>query len=102
MIRSFPVILSIVIALTVSAMAHAEFGDFRSIFVDRFDYPYTGNIASMTSEINTMMQNAADEGFTEVIWQVRGRSDALYDSNYELAVNGLTPGFDPLQTALDA
>ena len=102
MIRSFLVILSNVIALTVSAMAYAEFGDYRSIFVDRFDYPYTGSISSMTSEINTMMQNAADEGFTEVIWQVRGRGDALYNSNFEPDVNGLTAGFDPLQTALDA
>ncbi len=72
MIRSFLVISTIVIALTVSAMAYAVFGDFRSIFVDRFDYPYTGSIPSMTSQINAMMQDAADEGFTDVIWQVRG------------------------------
>jgi uncharacterized lipoprotein YddW (UPF0748 family) len=48
------------------------------------------------------MQNAADEGFTEVIWQVRGRADALYNSNYEPPATGLTPGFDPLQTAITA
>ena len=72
MLRYSVVVFSLVIALTVSAMAYAEFGDFRSIFVDRFDYPYTGSIPTMTSEINAMMQNAADEGFTEVIWQVRG------------------------------
>ena len=100
--RLLPTILSFVVLLTSSTLAHAEFGDYRSIFVDRFDYPYTGNIATMTAEINAMMQDAADEGFSEVIWQVRGRGDALYDSNVEPDVNGLTPLFDPLQTALDA
>jgi len=95
-------LLAFVFVVTASAAAQAEFGDYRSIFVDRFDYPYTGNIATMTNEINAMMQDAADEGFSEVIWQVRGRGDALYNSNIEPDVNGLTPGFDPLQTALDA
>jgi uncharacterized lipoprotein YddW (UPF0748 family) len=100
--RFILVILSVAIASTVSTIAHAEFSDYRSIFVDRFDYPYTGNITTMTNEINAMMQDAADEGFSEVIWQVRGRGDALYNSNIEPDVYGLTPGFDPLQTALDA
>lgn len=102
MLRFLLAILSVVIASTVSPLAHAEFSDYRSIFIDRFDYPYTGNISTMTSQINSMMEDAADEGFTEVIWQVRGRGDALYNSNVEPDVSNLTPGFDPLQTALDA
>ena len=66
------------------AEVRAEFGDYRSIFVDRFDFPYSGgSIASHTATINQMMQDAADEGFSEVIWQVRGRADALYNSNFE-------------------
>ena len=72
----------------------AAFGDERAIFFDRYDYPYTGNIAAMTAEINTMMQDADDQGFTNVIWQVRGRADALYNSNYEPSVYGLTSGFE--------
>jgi uncharacterized lipoprotein YddW (UPF0748 family) len=79
------------------------FADYRSIFVDRFgDFPYQGDIPSMVAEINAMMDAAADEGFTEIIWQVRGQSDALYNSNVEPPIAGLTPGFDPLQTVLDA
>ena len=90
-------------ALLLASSASAEFADLRSIFVDRFDYAYnSGNIASMTAGINNQMQAAADEGFTHVIWQVRGRADALYNSNYEPRASGLTPGFDPLQIALDA
>ena len=83
--------------------AAAEFTEYRSIFVDRFDFTYNSpNIPAMVSAIETQMQKAADEGFTEVIWQVRGRGDALYNSNVEPPAAGLTPGFDPLQTALDA
>ena len=98
--RWFCVVLLISASL---AEVRAEFGEYRSIFVDRFDFPYSGgSIASHTATINQMMQNAADEGFSEVVWQVRGRADALYNSNFEPAVNGLTPGFDPLQTAITA
>lgn len=94
--------VSVLIVLCLATVASAEFGDYRSIFVDRFDYTYNGTIPSMTAEINQIMQDAADEGFSEVVWQVRGRGDALYDSNFEPDVSGLTPGFDPLQTAIDA
>jgi uncharacterized lipoprotein YddW (UPF0748 family) len=88
--------------LVVSADALAEF-DFRAIFADRFDFQYsTGNIPQMTANINAMMQDAADQGFNHVVWQVRGRADALYNSNFEPHVTNLTPGFDPLQVALDA
>ncbi len=97
-----PIVFGVFCNFLVAASALAEF-DYRSIFVDRFDYPYTtGNIAQMTNDINAIMQNAADFGFEHVIWQVRGRADALYNSNIEPKGSGLTPGFDPLQVALDA
>ena len=83
--------------LFTAGYALAEF-DFRSIFIDRFDFPYsTGNIPQMTADINAMMQNAADQGLNHVVWQVRGRADALYNSNFEPKTTNLTPGFDPLQ-----
>jgi uncharacterized lipoprotein YddW (UPF0748 family) len=95
------------VASLVSDVASSEpyegFANYRSIFVDRFgDFPYTGEIPAMVSEINGIMQNAVDHGFTEVVWQVRGQADALYNSNVEPPIAGMTPGFDPLQTALDA
>jgi uncharacterized lipoprotein YddW (UPF0748 family) len=83
--------------------ARAEFSEYRSIFIDRFDFPYqNGDVASMTATIDGMIQAAADEGFTEVVWQVRARGDALYNSNVEPPASGLTAGFDPLQVAIDA
>ncbi len=103
MMRRSPIVFTALVLLSFSVVeVQAEFGDYRSIFVDRFDFPYTGSIPSMTNTINQMMQEAADEGFSEVIWQVRGRGDALYNSNFEPDVHNLTPGFDPLQTAIDA
>jgi uncharacterized lipoprotein YddW (UPF0748 family) len=90
-------------ACFITASARAEFNEYRSIFIDRFDFPYqNGNIATMTSTIQSMINAAADEGFTEVVWQARARGDALYNSTIEPAASGLTPGFDPLQVALDA
>ncbi len=74
----------------------AEFGDYRALFVNRFEYNYT------TSSIDTIFQNAAGLGITDVMFQVRGRADAFYDSNFEPRANGLSPSFDPLQTAIDA
>lgn len=96
-------ILCALIGLISSVETRAEFGEYRSIFVDRFDFPYSGgSIASHTATINQMMQNAAAQGFSDVVWQVRGRADALYNSNFEPPVSNLTPGFDPLQTAINA
>jgi uncharacterized lipoprotein YddW (UPF0748 family) len=99
--------LSAVLAVAVlgacgGLSARAEL-DYRSIFVDRFDYTYNSpNIPSMVAGIDAIMQNAADLGFKHVIFQARGRADALYNSNFEPPAAGLTPGFDPLQTAITA
>jgi uncharacterized lipoprotein YddW (UPF0748 family) len=89
--------------LALAASARAELTEYRSIFVDRFDFPFQSpDVPAMTATIESMIQKAADEGFTEVVWQVRARGDALYNGNIEPAAFGLTPGFDPLQVALDA
>jgi uncharacterized lipoprotein YddW (UPF0748 family) len=104
-----PVALVVFLRGLPGVAAAEDVTTYRSIFVDRFgDYPYDGNIPSMVAEINQMMQDAADEGFTEIIWQVRGRGEAIYNSQIEPRQsaedsNGpVTPGFDPLQTAIDA
>lgn len=102
MLRCCCILVALCVPWVSPMTSRAEFGEYRSIFIDRFDYPYTGSIPAMTNQINAMMQEAADAGFSEVIWQVRGRADALYDSSYEPDAYGLTPAFDPLQTALDA
>lgn len=77
-------------------MAQGEFSDFRALFVNRFEY------AKTSASINTIMQQAADLGITDVMFQVRGRADAFYDSAFEPKADNVPAGFDPLQTAIDA
>jgi uncharacterized lipoprotein YddW (UPF0748 family) len=81
-------------AMTSSALG--AFGDYRALFVNRFEYSYN------TSSINAIFQNAANLGITDVMFQVRGRGDAFYDSNFEPRAIGLSTSFDPLQTAINA
>lgn len=82
--------------LCSSPLARGEFSDFRAIFVNRFEYN------SNTASINAIMQNAVDLGMTDVMFQVRGRADAFYDSAFEPMASNIPTGFDPLQTAIDA
>lgn len=73
--------------------------EFRGVWVTRWNY-------SSEADIVTIMQNAANAHFNAVLFQVRGRADAYYDSNYEpwaqelSGVLGQYPGWDPLQTAV--
>jgi uncharacterized lipoprotein YddW (UPF0748 family) len=66
------------------------------MFVNRFEY------AKSSASINAIMQQAADLGITDVMFQVRGRADAYYDSQFEPKAASIPSGFDPLQTAIDA
>jgi uncharacterized lipoprotein YddW (UPF0748 family) len=49
-----------------------------------------------------VINNAADMGITDVFFQVRGRADAFYNSNFEPRNAGVPANFDPLQTAINA
>ncbi|MEM6334549.1 MAG: family 10 glycosylhydrolase [Planctomycetota bacterium] len=74
------------------------FADHRGVWVSRFEY-------SSAASIQNVIQRAADAGFTDIYWQVRGQGDALYDSNVEVwdaRYPRSGPGFDPLQVAVDA
>jgi len=78
-----------------------ENAEARALWVTRWDY-------SSITDIETLMQNAAGAGFNIVLFQVRGTADAFYASNLEPWAARLTgtlggdPGWDPLQTAVDA
>ena len=84
------------ICLSASPLARGEFSDFRAMFVNRFEY------AKNSASINAIMQQAADLGITDVMFQVRGRADAFYNSAFEPRDPNIPAGFDPLQTAIDA
>lgn len=73
----------------------------RGVWVTRWSYRNKGNIWRI-------MRNAWDANLNIVYFQVRGAADAYYKSNYEpwaarlTGTLGRNPGWDPLQTAIDA
>ena len=69
----------------------------RAIFVDRFDYT-----ASNPSNITSIITNAANMGFTDVMFQVRGRGDAFYDGSIYEPKAAAAGSNDPLAVALAA
>ena len=70
----------------------------RGLWVTRWDY-------RTAADVRKVMRDAADLGFTDVFWQVRGQADAYYRSDLEpwgelIAPPGAGPGFDPLALAV--
>jgi uncharacterized lipoprotein YddW (UPF0748 family) len=76
----------------------------RAIWVTRFDY-------KTPSDVQAVVANCARAGFTDIFFQVRGNGTAFYPSRVEpwafelfgkdVANIGRSPGWDPLQTAVD-
>ncbi len=80
-----------------SAQAN-NFNDFKGLWVTRFDYRNGG-----PSTVRNIVNQAADLGITDVIFQVRGEADAYYDSLVEPRAERLSgTSWDPLQVAIDA
>jgi len=77
--------------------AWGEFADLRAMWVTRFDYR-NGNAATVQQIVN----NVASLGISDLVFQVRGQSDAYYDSNFEPRSTSLGGSWDPLQVAIDA
>ncbi|RJQ54382.1 MAG: hypothetical protein C4521_05985 [Actinobacteria bacterium] len=78
----------------------------RGVWVTRWSY--RGTKAGGTEDIYRIMRNASEANMNIVYFQVRGTADAYYKSNYEpwakrlSGTLGKDPGWDPLQTAIDA
>ena len=81
--------------------------EFRGLWVDRWSY-------RSPDDIQAIVQKAAQANFNAILFQVRGKADAYYQSSYEPWAAGLTvsgtstqtqlgqdPGWDPLQLAID-
>lgn len=73
------------------------FGDFKGMWVSRFEYN-----EDSVADIQQKLSDAASLGITDVMWQVRGRADAYYYSNFESPAQGWQQNIDPLQVAIDA
>ncbi len=77
----------------------------RALWVTRFDYETPG-------DVQRIIQNVSNAGFTDVFFQIRGNGTVFYQSQtepwaYELSGRdvsslGKNPGWDPLDTAIDA
>ena len=78
------------------ALATDPFTDFRGLWISRFDFN-----EDSASSIQNQINRAADMGITDVIWQVRGKADAYYNSNFEPNAEDWQGFVDPLQTAID-
>lgn len=98
--RSFSVVVVLSLTSVFAGVAVAApdptFGEWRGLWVTRFDYQ-NGN----ANTVNSIIDNAATLGITDLMFQVRGQSDAFYDSNYETRAQALSGSWDPLQTAID-
>jgi uncharacterized lipoprotein YddW (UPF0748 family) len=70
----------------------------RAIWVTRFDY-------KTRDDVERIVQNCKEAGFNTILFQVRGNATAFYRSSFEPwaeQLDGVDPGFDPLQTAIEA
>jgi uncharacterized lipoprotein YddW (UPF0748 family) len=74
----------------------------RALWVTRWDY-------ETITDVQTLVENAAGAGFNLLLFQVRGAADAFYTPGLEpwaARLSGGTlgedPGWDPLQTAIEA
>lgn len=76
-------------------------GPVKGVWVTRWSYSSEG-------DVETIIEEVADAGFTHVFFQVRGRFDAYYNSGVEPWAErlsgslGTDPGWDPLATAIAA
>ena len=95
----FTVLMQISTATADSSAQRQQ--ELRGIWVTRWTY-------SSESEVQQIMTDVAAAGFNTVYFQVRGQHDAFYSSSIEpwavelTGALGKDPGWDPLQTAVDA
>ena len=70
----------------------------RCLWITRWDW-------RTREDVESAVTNAADAGFTTIMFQVRGNGTVLYPSSIEVwseQMNFQHPGFDPLQIAVAA
>src|SRR5690606_20019734 len=78
--------------------------EYRFFWVSRFQWP-SGSQSVAQANINSVFQTAADYNFNAVFFQVRGQMDTHYHSPLAPWTNTYgwsSPGWDPLQYALNA
>lgn len=103
-IRNFFVTLLISAGFFSNSSAQ-EFGVWIAT-AHRIDYPKTNGSDNQKAELISLVQTAADRGITALYFQVRGRGDSFYRSDFEPWSESLTgklgqdPGWDPLDVVI--
>jgi len=96
-------VAAVVVFLTLRA-AEPSLPPVRALWVTRFDY-------TSPNDVQQIVNNVAEAGFTDLFFQIRGNGTAFDKSELEpwafelsgdeVALLGTDPGWDPLQLALD-
>ncbi|MEE9368792.1 MAG: family 10 glycosylhydrolase [Pontiella sp.] len=94
----------VVVLFSVKIPNESPLPQVRALWVTRFDY-------TTSQDVQKIINNVGEAGFTDVFFQVRGNGTTFYPSTlepwaYELSGNdvsllGSDPGWDPLQLAID-
>ncbi len=79
--------------------------EFRGLWVTRFDWTLLAG-SGQRSDVDRIVDEAADAGFNAILFQVRGEADAYYKPGLEpwsarLGGLGVDPGWDPLQRMIN-
>ncbi|MCA0445515.1 MAG: family 10 glycosylhydrolase [Bacteroidetes bacterium] len=88
-----------------SNLSAQEFGVWVAT-AHRIDFPKTNGSENQKNELISLVQTAADRGITTLYFQVRGRGDSFYQSDFEPWSESLTgklgqdPGWDPLDVVI--
>lgn len=101
--------LSVIFSLSLFAAPKYEFRATWFTTVTNIDWPSKSNLTvdQQKAELTNLLDQLAASNINAVCFQVRGRSDAYYKSNYEPWAKELTntlgqdPGYDPLKFAIE-
>lgn len=106
LIGLFLVVMVLVISLWMSRKNAASLPIIRAIWVSRYEY-------KTPADVEQIVKNLANAGFTDLFFQVRANGTAYYKSQLEpwafelsgsgadVSLLGTDPGWDPLQLAID-
>jgi len=91
------------VATSIGVIPPTDGDGFRALWVTRWDY-------RSQADVKRVIEEASSLGITDLIWQVRGQADAMYQSDLEpwaeelfrdLPPGATSPGFDPLALAVE-
>lgn len=106
-------LIMIISSFTINVFAEPNSKEMRAVWITTVynsDFPSTstkGNAEAQKQELIKKLDTLKSAGINTVIFQVRPKGDALYQSNINswsdvlTGTQGLYPGYDPLQFAIE-